>query len=291
MHGVLVVDKPSGPTSHDVVARARRVYGTREIGHAGTLDPMASGVLVLMIGEACKLSQYLTAASKRYLATVGFGRSTDTLDALGQTTEERILPAGWLDQAALAAALSLESQRESQVPPAVSAIQVDGERAYRAARRGQPLELPARGVSLQDLRLLSANDHGVSLDLRVSKGYYVRALARDLGAALGVPAHLAELRRVASGTFTLDDAATWPLDAARPVMPTVIAASRALPTATLNQEGVTRARCGKKLGPEHFMSSPSDSGVSAWLSEQGSLVALGQPEASGEQRVVRGFQP
>ena len=144
---------------------------------------------------------------------------------------------------------------------------------------------------MQDLRLLSANDHGVSLDLRVSKGYYVRALARDLGAALGVPAHLAELRRVASGTFTLDDAATWPLDAARPVMPTVIAASRALPTATLNQEGVTRARCGKKLGPEHFMSSPSDSGVSAWLSEQGSLVALGQPEASGEQRVVRGFQP
>ena len=121
MHGGLVVDKPSGPTSHDVVARARRVYGTREIGHAGTLDPMASGVLVLMIGEACKLSQYLTAASKRYMATVGFGRSTDTLDALGQTTEERILPAGWLDQAALAAALSLESQRESQVPPAVSA--------------------------------------------------------------------------------------------------------------------------------------------------------------------------
>lgn len=289
MHGILVVDKPSGPTSHDVVARARRIYATREVGHAGTLDPMASGVLVLMFGQACKLSQYLTALSKRYRAEVSFGRSTDTLDALGTPSEERELQPGWLEASALEHALGVERERTLQVPPAVSAIQVGGQRAYRAARRGEPLELEARSVTAHELTLLDANDQRVSLELCVSKGYYVRALARDLGATLGVPAHLSSLRRLASGAFTLCGAAAWPLDAPVPLVPTAVAATRVLPRATLTDEGVTRAHCGKALGPEHFVVEPGP-GVHAWLSGVGELIALGQREPSGEHRVMRGFQ-
>lgn len=291
MHGVLVVDKPSGPTSHDVVARARRLYGTREVGHAGTLDPMASGVLVLMFGQACKLSAYLTALAKRYRAEVSFGSSTDSLDATGQVTERRELGPGWLDPEHLERVLSAERARELQVPPAVSAIHVGGERAYRAARRGQSPSLPARPVRVQELRLLGATAERLSLELEVSKGYYVRALARDLGDALGVPAHLSALRRLASGAFTLADAVAWPREAAAPLMPTAAAARRALPGATLTAEGVARARTGRALEASHFTEGPSGEAVAAWLTEGGELVALGSETAPGVHRVLRGFQP
>ncbi len=290
MHGVLVVDKPSGPTSHDVVARARRLYGTREVGHAGTLDPMASGVLVLMFGQACKLSGYLTALAKRYRAEVSFGSSTDSLDATGQVTERRELGPGWLEPDALERALSAERARDLQVPPAVSAIQVGGERAYRAARRGQSLSLPARPVRVAELTLHGASDERLSLELEVSKGYYVRALARDLGDALGVPAHLSALRRLASGAFTLADAVAWPRDTAAPLMPTATAARRALPCATLTGEGVARARTGRALDASHFTEVPAGEAVTAWMSEAGELVALGSETAPGEYRVLRGFQ-
>ena len=289
MDGVLVVDKPSGPTSHDVVARARRLYGTREVGHAGTLDPMASGVLVLMFGQACKLSQYLTALAKRYRAEVSFGRSTDSLDALGVTVDERALAPGWLDRGVLEQAISAERARSEQVPPAISAIQVGGQRAYRAARRGEPLELAPRAVLTHELSLLEASDERVVLELEVSKGYYVRSLARDLGAALGVPAHLAQLRRLASGAFTLDGAAAWPLDAPVPLVPTALAATRVLPPVTLTEGGVAHARAGRALAAEHFVVEP-EAGVCAWLSTTGDLIALGQREPTGEHRVVRGFQ-
>jgi len=285
--GVLVVDKPSGPTSHDVVSRARRVFGTREVGHAGTLDPMASGVLVLMFGQACKLSAYLTAQEKRYRAEVHLGRSTDSLDAQGTTTEERQLAPGWLDADALERALSGERAREQQEPPALSALKVDGVRAYRRARRGESVALAERRVTVHELTLLRASDATLELELLVSKGYYVRALARDLGRALGVPAHLSLLRRLASGPFTLADAAGWPLDSASAPMPTAEAAKRALPHATLTAEGAARARTGRALGAEHFVTDPIDLG--AWLAESGELVALGARDDAGAYRVLRGF--
>src|SRR3954466_318881 len=144
--GVLVVDKPGKATSHDIVARARRIFGTREVGHAGTLDPMATGVLLLLFGEATKLSSFLTRDRKRYRATVCFGRATDTLDSDGRTTEEAAVAPEQLEDLRLDAALATEKARRLQVPPAVSAIKVDGRRSYALARAGNAPELAEREV-------------------------------------------------------------------------------------------------------------------------------------------------
>ncbi|MBM4362958.1 MAG: tRNA pseudouridine(55) synthase TruB, partial [Deltaproteobacteria bacterium] len=187
--GVLVVDKPTGPTSHDVVAAARRLLRTRAVGHAGTLDPLASGVLLLLVGEATKLTPWLTAGAKEYRATIALGRATDTLDAEGETTAEARLAAGQPDAGAVDDALEVERQRRSQVPPAVSAISVGGVRAHRLARRGLAPELPPRDVEVDELVLERAAGDELVVRVRASKGYYVRSLARDLGETLGIPAH------------------------------------------------------------------------------------------------------
>src|SRR5690606_2789954 len=147
--GVLVVDKPVGPTSHDIVAQARRWYGTRSVGHAGTLDPAASGVLVLMFGEAKKLSSYLTAQSKAYIADVCFGRATDSLDASGATIAEQPLPSDWPPADELAAALEAERSRTAQLPPVVSAIKLGGRPAHRRVRAGESVELAPRPVQVE----------------------------------------------------------------------------------------------------------------------------------------------
>ncbi|MBK7586798.1 MAG: tRNA pseudouridine(55) synthase TruB [Myxococcales bacterium] len=291
MHGVLVVDKPSGPTSHDLVSLARRAYQTRQVGHAGTLDPMASGVVLLMFGQACKLSQHLTGMHKRYVADVRFGTSTDSLDAEGEVIETRPLAPGWLDSAVLERALVAERSRSEQIPPAVSAIQVNGERAYRAARRGEPLQLPARAVRVNELCLIGASDEQLTLELDVSKGYYVRALARDLGQALGVPAHLARLRRLSSGAFNLNEAAGWPLTGAEPLLALTEVARRVMPTVVLTDDGLARARTGRALSRAHFEAEPPDAGVFAWLSADQELCALGQRGEADAFSVVRGFVP
>ncbi len=245
--GVLVVDKPGKATSHDIVAGARRVFGTRDVGHAGTLDPMATGVLLLLFGEATKLSGFLTRDRKRYRATVCFGRATDTLDADGQTTEQVSVDAGQLSAGSLEAALATEKSRSLQIPPAVSAIKVDGRRSYALARAGDPPELAAREVRVEQLLLLAHSGNELTLEVEASKGYYVRALARDLGASLGLPAHLSALRRLASGRFELKDAAPWPLDPSVPLVSTAEAARRALPSGILNDTGTRRARLGQTV--------------------------------------------
>ena len=286
--GVLIVDKPIGPTSHDVVAGARRLYQTREVGHAGTLDPLASGVLVLMLGEARKLSGYLTRASKTYRALVEVGRATDTLDAEGTTTDSQ--PVSALSPQAVEQALASERARTLQVPPAFSAIKQDGQRAHRRSRRGEAVVLEPRPVHVERLELLSCEGALISVELSVSKGYYVRSLARDIGERLGLPAHLAGLRRISSGRFTLAEAVAWP--ASQPVepMPLVEAASRALPCLRLTAEGERKARLGQRLSAEHFAEPPpTDDGVAAWLGPTGELVALGQ-RRDAELAVVRGFR-
>jgi tRNA pseudouridine55 synthase len=290
--GVLVVDKPGKATSHDVVARARRVFGTREVGHAGTLDPMATGVLLLLFGEATKLSQFLTRDRKRYRATVCLGRATDTLDADGRTTEEVPVAPEQLSEALISAALESEKARRFQVPPAVSAIKVDGRRSYALARAGNAPELAEREVHVEHLLLLGRSEHELVLEVEASKGYYVRALARDLGAALGLPAHLSALRRLASGRFELSDAAPWPLDPAVPLLPTAEAARRALPSAVLNSDGERRARLGQTLALSDF-DEPVEVQISetvAWFGRSGELIALGEERSPGEFRVVRGFR-
>ena len=289
---MLVVDKPGKATSHDIVAQARRIFGTREVGHAGTLDPMATGVLLLLFGEATKLSGFLTRDRKRYRATVSFGRATDTLDAEGRTTAEAPVRPEQLCEHALSVALQQEKDRLRQLPPAVSAIKVGGQRSYALARAGNAPELAPRDVEVFALALVERGEHDLTIDVEVSKGYYVRALARDLGLALGLPAHLSALRRLASGRFDLADAAAWPASAEARLVSTAEAAARALPSAVLNDVGERRARLGQPVEAADFV-RPSGAPLAetvAWFSGGGSLIALGEERTLGEFRVVRGFR-
>src|SRR6185436_18934130 len=178
--GVFVVDKPAGCTSHTVVAGLRKRLGTRAVGHAGTLDPMATGVLLLLVGEATKLSPYLSLETKAYRAEVLFGRGTDSLDTDGKILVESPVPENALEEQRLHAAFAAERERTLQVPPAVSAIQIGGRRAHELTRQGKPPDLPPRPVRVESLELLGVQADRIELSVHVSKGYYVRALARDL---------------------------------------------------------------------------------------------------------------
>jgi len=210
--GLLVVDKPAGMTSHDVVARARRIAGTRKVGHAGTLDPMATGVLVLGVERATKLLGHLALTVKEYAATIRLGQSTVTDDAEGEVTGGA--PAGAVTDDAIRAGIAALTGEIAQVPSAVSAIKVDGKRSYARVRAGEAVELAARPVTIFRFDLLAIRRDGDVLDLDVvvecSSGTYIRALARDLGAGLGVGGHLTALRRTRVGPFTLDHARTLP---------------------------------------------------------------------------------
>jgi tRNA pseudouridine55 synthase len=290
LSGVAVVNKPRGLTSHTVVAQARRLFGRKDIGHAGTLDPMATGVLLLLVGQATKLSGYLTADSKRYAAEVTFGRATSTLDAEGETTEEAEVTAEQLSPERVTAALERELGRTEQVPPAVSAIKIGGERAYSLARKGQEPAMPPRQVKVLSLSLRKLEPPRLTCELHVSKGYYVRSLARDLGVALGAPAHLSALLRLASGPFSLEQASSWPATSPPPLMGLAEAAASVMPIARLKAEAVARARQGKPLAAADFGELPhvpESAALGAWLDPLGELVALGT--LTGELRVVRGF--
>jgi tRNA pseudouridine55 synthase len=207
--GVLVCDKPGGMTSHDVVARVRRLAGQRRVGHGGTLDPPATGVLVLALGRATRLLPFLPTEPKRYLAEVAFGTGTDTLDAAGAVTGTADVDG--VDEAGLRAALAGFVGPQLQVPPMVSAIKVGGERLYAKARRGEQIDRAPRPILIHELALLefaATERPRATLAVVCSGGTYVRALAADLGRALGTLAHLASLRRTAVGRFTEQDAHT-----------------------------------------------------------------------------------
>ncbi len=208
--GLLVVDKPAGWTSHDVVARARRLCGTRRVGHAGTLDPMATGVLVLGVNRATKLLTFLIGCDKTYLATVRLGQSTVTDDAEGDLVEDR--DASRVERATLDAAVAGLRGPIGQVPSSVSAIKIDGRRAYARVRGGEEVTLAARPVTVHRFDVHDVRHDGRHVDLdvevEVSSGTYVRALARDLGDALGVGGHLTALRRTRVGRFDLSGAST-----------------------------------------------------------------------------------
>ncbi|MEP7126464.1 MAG: tRNA pseudouridine(55) synthase TruB [Byssovorax sp.] len=303
-HGVLVVDKPVGPTSHDCVGKARRKLGTRRVGHAGTLDPMASGVLVLLVGEGTKLGPYLTAHPKRYRARITFGVATDTLDREGQETASAAIPAWLRDELAavargeapgsrLAEAFASELARTAQIPPAFSAIKIDGRRSYDRARKGEEIAMPEREVTLRAITAVGADaalDHPfLDVDLDVSKGYYVRSFARDLGARLDLPSHLGALRRTASGPFTLERAVA--LDDLQPgaLVPVPTAACEALASGRLTNDGAIRAHHGKALSEADFVILPPPGEASAWLDPEGRLVAIGTRTAS-ELVSHRGFR-
>ena len=307
MSGVLVVDKPKGPTSHDVVAKLRRLLKTRQVGHCGTLDPMATGVLVVAFDEATKLVPYLTADDKEYITTIALGVETDSLDADGAETRrvpisDEVRAALSIandshDESVLTRAIAAEAARTEQVPPAVSAIKIDGERAHALARRGEAPDLPPRPVALRGIELLGVEVEPVPLlrlRLDVAKGYYVRALARDLAAALGTVAHLTALRRIRSGAFFADDMISLD-DAPGVVEESTLsledAAKRALPACVLDEAGVRAAGFGQKIDLTSFRDAPpAPSTPSAWFDEAGKLIAIGELTAEGYGRVLRGMR-
>ena len=204
---VLPVDKPVGPTSHDVVARARRALGEKRVGHTGTLDPFASGLLLLCVGRATRLAEFLSGLDKTYIADVMLDAFTDTDDRTGQRITETD---AWrlIDEARVREALAHFTGTISQVPPAYSAKKVQGERSYRAARRGEELELQPVQVTIHSLRLLHYAPPLVRVEVDCSSGTYIRALARDIGAFLGTGGYLLELRRTRVGEFGVERAVT-----------------------------------------------------------------------------------
>jgi tRNA pseudouridine55 synthase len=204
--GLVVVDKPRGWTSHDVVARLRRLAGTRKVGHAGTLDPMATGVLIVGVGRATRLLGHLAAHDKDYLATIRLGVTTTTDDADGEVVTRTDAVA--VTDAAVVTAMHRLTGDIAQVPAAVSAVKVDGQRAYKRVRAGEEVELAARTVRIDAFDLLARRGDELDVAVTCSTGTYVRALARDLGQTLGVGAHLTALRRTRVGAFDLTAART-----------------------------------------------------------------------------------
>jgi tRNA pseudouridine55 synthase len=253
--GLIVVDKPAGMTSHDVVARIRRLAKTRRVGHGGTLDPMATGVLIIGVNRATRLLTYVIGSRKSYTGTIRLGQTTVTDDAEGDVTAS--VPAGAVSDEAIRAGLAAQVGEIDQVPSAVSAIKINGERAYKRVREGETVEIPARRITVYRLDVLDIRRPDgtdvidVDIDVTCSSGTYIRAIARDLGAGLGVGGHLTALRRTAVGDMALDAAATLPELEER--APDVVglslaeAARRAFPQRTATEEETRVLRHGGPL--------------------------------------------
>ncbi len=260
--GLLNVNKPSGPTSHDIVAGVRRGTGERRVGHAGTLDPLAEGVLVLALGPATRLAEYLTASRKSYLADVVLGVSTDTYDAQGRVVEQRPLPPD-LSRDAVETALHAFRGPVEQVPPVYSAIKVGGKSAHARARAGEEVTLKPRLVTIYDLQMLSFEPPHVRLAVTCSPGTYVRSLAHDLGRTLGCGAMLSALTRTASGHFRLEDAADWEaLQSAfedgswRDYLLPPDLALDGVPRVVLDRDGVEHVRHGRPVPAGEVVAGP-----------------------------------
>jgi tRNA pseudouridine55 synthase len=277
--GILVVDKAAGPTSHDVVSRVRRLFGTRKVGHAGTLDPPATGVLLVGLGRATRLLRFLQSLEKAYDATVVFGASTSTQDATGQVVERR--RCAFTEEELRAATQEFVGDIE-QIPPMVSAVKVGGEPLYRAARRGEVVERAARPVRVYELAV-AAFDPGAytaAIHLRCSSGTYVRTLAADLGERLACGAHVRSLRRVAIGSFTASQAVL--LDDLEPagmaerlahVVP-MAAALRDFPSVSVEGADLDGVRNGRPLDLAGDDPARDEGGPVAVLDPDGVLVAV-----------------
>jgi tRNA pseudouridine55 synthase len=278
--GLLVVDKPAGMTSHTVVSRIRRLAGTRKVGHAGTLDPMATGVLVVGVGRATRLLGHLMLTEKSYDATIRLGASTTTDDAEGEVTSTATLER--VDEAAVREALAAFIGDIEQVPTAVSAIKVDGKRAYARVRDGEKVELKPRPVTIHELTVREVALPDVRISVRCSSGTYIRAIARDLGAALGVGGHLTALRRTAVGVFDLDAARTLDeLAKDLAIMPIAEAARRTFPSVDLDAEQARVVRFGRAVD----LALPG-AGEHALFSPDGEFLALYAPDGQRARPVA-----
>jgi tRNA pseudouridine55 synthase len=275
------VDKPGGMTSHDVVARIRRLAGTPKVGHAGTLDPMATGVLIVGVEKATRLLGYLMLTEKEYQATIRLGQSTSTDDAEGEFLDTA--PAPEISAEALGQAVAGLTGEIQQVPPSVSAIKVGGQRAYKLTRAGAAPELKPRPVTVYEFTVSAMRRDGPLLDVdvtvRCSSGTYIRSLARDLGAGLGTGGHLTRLRRTRVGGYGLDVAHTLDQLAERfEVLPLAQAASAAFPRRELSAEEARRLSTGGRL-----TAVAAEAGPTAAYAPDGTLIAL-VTEESGQAR-------
>ncbi|GAB4234269.1 MAG: tRNA pseudouridine(55) synthase TruB [Acidobacteriota bacterium] len=280
--GILVVDKPPGWTSHDVVARVRRVTGGRA-GHAGTLDPIATGVLVVLLGKATRLAPWLVQSEKEYLVEARLGRVTDTYDREGSVVEEHPVPR--LDRSDIERALEAFRGEIEQQVPAFSAVRVGGRRLYEAVRRGEAVAAPTRRVRIGELELLGRQEDRLELRVVCSAGTYVRALVHDLGRRLGCGACVEELRRIRSGEFHIEQACPWevveedwrtyvvPLEALLPDWPRL----------ELPESEAERIRHGNPVPvPGEAADAPTRGAADEWvrLFHAGRLIALGRRQGS-----------
>ena len=273
--GILLVDKPKGLTSFDVVAQTRKLFKCKAVGHTGTLDPFATGLLVLLLGRYTRLCEYITAQDKTYEAEICFGVGTDTDDCEGQVIATG--DTSHLTPELINAALQSFLGEQLQVPPQYSAISIEGERAYKKARRGEKIELAVRAIKIYEIEMLQGEG---KIRLRVAKGTYIRAIARDLGAKLGVPAHLTNLRRMASGSYHVSECS--------PELKTGIQAIRDLPFISIDGQTAEALKKGQKPAlPSPLIPLPGGEGIKlAHLGEEPiALVKLEQ----GRLVNVRGF--
>ncbi|MEX1263661.1 MAG: tRNA pseudouridine(55) synthase TruB [Actinomycetota bacterium] len=272
--GLVLVDKPTGITSHDAVAMVRRSLATKKVGHAGTLDPMATGLLVMGVGRATRFLRFLGDLPKTYEATMRLGEETTTLDADGEITRTADVHVSDEELANAVAALVGESL---QVPPAYSAVKVGGRKLYEAARKGETLQAGARPVQVERFEVVARRDHDVDLTVTCGGGTYVRVLAADVGTALGCGAHLTALRRTHIGSFDVSDAS--PPDA--PALPLSIArAVTHLPTVTLEEEEAQAAGHGRVLGPTAL------SGPYAVVGPSGELIGVYEDDGPKSKPLV-----
>jgi tRNA pseudouridine55 synthase len=282
--GLVVVDKPAGITSHDVVGRCRRIFGTRKVGHAGTLDPMATGVLVVGIERATKILGMLTATDKSYAATIRLGQTTSTEDAEGEVLQA--ISSESITDAQIAEAVAALRGEIAQVPSAVSAVKVGGQRAYKLVREGQTVELAPRNVRIDrfDVRDIRRHDGLIDVDVDVdcSSGTYIRALARDVGAAVDVGGHLTALRRTRVGRFGLDQARTLEALAEHPRLSYSLdeACLQSFPRRDLTADEAEDTRHGRALRPAGI------DGVYAATAPDGHVIALLTDEPKRTKSVV-----
>jgi tRNA pseudouridine55 synthase len=281
IHGALVVYKPVGPSSHDIVVCARRALGVSRIGHTGTLDPQAAGVLPLVVGQATRLAQYLTGSDKEYLATIRFGLSTDTYDATGRVVSER---GGAPTLDALEAALDRFRGTFDQSPPAYSAKMVAGERAYVLARAGQAVAPPPATVTAHELSVVEFDGVSARVRIHCSAGFYVRSLAHDIGEAVGTGAVLDALIRTRAAGFETEAALpfeqlmTLPRHDVRAAVRPMETLLTEVPAATLTSDGVEWARNGRELPPRILTGPPpARGGLVRLLAPDGRFVGLAAP--------------
>ena len=274
-HGFVIIDKPAGITSHDVVARLRRVMGTKRVGHAGTLDPMATGVLVLGINNATKFLQFITDGKKRYLGTIRLGQSTTTDDKEGEVLSSHSI--NHITDDAIRSSLSSQVGRIMQVPSKVSAIKIAGERAYDLVRQGKEVEIPARQVEISKLEVIAISRNefiDIDIDVTCSAGTYIRSIARDLGAALEVGGHLISLRRTLVSPFDLSDCSSIEEPTVQPLAEAI---SKLMPVRAIDLNEMQELKFGRALKKSEF------DGIGVALAPDGEVAAIIENREYGAQ--------